>query len=140
MGTLPDKGIRTAIALNLILVTLLFQGCAGMNLDPERAYFWANDIYLYHYYLYVDQVASPAYTREEMQEFRENPEKIKNMQVNPDITDEKWEVLEKKKKVLKEMEMVLEAVRSSRSLGEKPPKEQIELLERLGNQLITLFE
>jgi hypothetical protein len=128
------------IILAGVCLALILPNCAGMNLEPERAYFWANDVYLYHYYLYVDQVASPAYTREEMQEFRENPEKIKNMQVNPDISDEQWEVLEKKKGILKEMEMVLEAVRSSRSLGEKPPKEQIDLLERLGNQLISLIE
>lgn len=140
MGNLPERHVRVSIALNLVLVLILLQGCAGINLEPERAYLWANDIYLYHYYLYVDQVASPAYTREELLEFRENPEKIKNMQVNPDLSDEQWEVLEKKKKVLKEMEMVLEAVRSSRSLGEKPPKEQIELLERLGNQLIAIIE
>jgi hypothetical protein len=124
----------------VILVGFLFPSCVGMNLEPDRAYLWANDVYLYHYYLYVDQVASPAYTREELQEFREKPEKIKTMQVNPDISKEKWEVLEKKKEILKEMEMVLEAVRSTRELGEKPPKEQIDLLERLGNQLIAIID
>lgn len=140
MGTLPEKSVRTSIFFNLVAVWFLLQGCAGINLEPDRAYLWANDVYKYHYFLYVDQVASKAYTREELQEFRENPEKIKTMQINPDIPEEKWEVLEKKKEILKEMEMVLEAVRSTRSLGEKAPSEQIELLERLGNQLISLIE
>lgn len=126
--------------ITAFLLVMLLGSCATLNMEPDRVYLWANDVYKYHYFLYVDQVASPAYTREELQEFRTNPEKIKTMQVNPDISEEKWEVLEKKKEILVEMEKVLEAVRTSRTLGEKPPKEQIDLLESLGNQLVSMIE
>lgn len=134
--------MRRKVFFGILAVWILAvcSSCATFNLDADRAYLWANDVYKYHYFLYVEQVASPAYTREEMQEFRENPEKIKNMQVNPDIPQEKWEVLKKKKRILKDMEEVLATVRATRGAGEKPPAEQIELLERLGNQLISLFE
>ena len=125
--------------ITAFLLVMLLGSCATLNMEPDRVYLWANDVYKYHYFLYVEQVASPAYTREELQEFRENPEKIKAMQINPDISDDKWKVLEQKKEILKEMESALEAVRIARGAGNKPPSEQIDTLANLGDKLITLF-
>jgi hypothetical protein len=137
MGISPEREVRTVIALNLLMFLLLFQGCAGRQLTPDQTYKWAMDIYAFHYNQYISQVASEAYTYDELQEIKSDPEKIKRMQVRS-VSPEEKRILDKKWELLQDMDEALTIIREARAIGKAPPEDQMSIMINLGDKLIEI--
>jgi hypothetical protein len=95
------------------------------------------DVYTFHYYLYLDQVASEDYTFDELQEMKQDPEMISRMEVRT-VSPELKRILDKKWEILQDMDEALEIAREARNLGGAPPQDQMDKIISLGDKLIEL--
>lgn len=129
---------------NKIIYLLLFYwfvsvvvGCAGRQLTPDQTYKWAMDVYAFHYYQYISQVANEAYTYDEIKAIQQDPDKIKNMMVKK-VSPEEKRILDTKWEILQEMDEALTIIREARAIGKAPPEDQMSMIVNLGDKLIAL--
>lgn len=130
---------RKRIGIMLAVASIVLAGCS-VKLTPMQQTLWATNVYLAQYDLYLEQVINPAVSAEEKAQLKKDPSLIQGDYLNPNITEDQWEVLKVKKRILVELKPLVTMAAQYHQTGELPPAEVQKKLTDLINQLIALVE
>lgn len=122
-----------------MLSYVLSVGCS-VKLTPMQQTLWALNVYKAQYDLYLEQVINPDVTPEIKAQLKKDPALIKGKYINPDISDDQWEVLKVKQRILNELKPLVAMAANYHQAGELPPAEVQKQITDLINDLIALID
>ncbi len=122
-----------------LIAMILAVGCS-VKLTPMQQTLWALNVYKAQYDLFLEQVINPDVSPDIKSQLKKEPSLIKGEYLNPNITDDQWEVLKVKQRILLELKPLVAMAAQYQMNGQLPPAETQKKLTDLINQLISLVD